>query len=181
MKKVILFLTVLIMGATTIFSQTQLTKEQEQSNAEKFSAKAGTLMQKEYLEIGKIKDAEINVVYYTDLINNAKTNAVRIEYEHVGKYTSDTKTAVLDADEIDGLIKSIKLIQEKIFPITPTKYIEVSFRSRGGFQAGCFWSKEKWSTFLKLEKFDSDSYVWLSKEDFPTLLNLLEQAKTKLQ
>lgn len=181
MKKSILLL-IIFSISTTIFAQTQQQiKEQEQSNAEKFSAKAGTLMQKEYLKIGKIKSAEISVVYYTDLINNAKTNAVKIEYEHVGKYSSDTKTAVLDADEIDGFIKSIKLIQEKIFPTVPTNYIEVSYRSRGGFQAGCFWSKEKWDTFLKLEKFDSDSYVWLNKDDFPALLNLLEQAKTKLQ
>ncbi len=43
-----------------------------------------------------------------------------------------------------------------------------------------YWSKETWSTYLKLEKYDKDSYVFLGKDDFPTLLELLEQAKKKL-
>jgi len=62
----------------------------------------------------------------------------------------------------------------------PCETWQVSFKSRGGFEAGCFWSKASWSTYLKLEKYDKDSYVFLNKEDFPALLALLEQAKAKL-
>lgn len=169
------FLTVglFLFTATTTFAQT---KEQELSNAEKFSAKAGALIQKEFVEIGSV-GAKISVIYFTDLITNTKQSALKFEYESVGKYSSDTKSAVLDADEVDGLIKSIKIIQDKIFPSTATNYTEVSFKSRGGFEAGCFWSKGTWSTYLKLEKYDKDSYVFLGKDDFPTLLGLLEHAK----
>ncbi|MGV3599288.1 MAG: hypothetical protein ACO1PI_15605 [Bacteroidota bacterium] len=178
MKKTLLTI-LFIIGTVSIFAQTQ-TKEQELSNAEKFSAKSGTLIQKEFFSIGKIKDAEIEVVHYVDLVSSQKQSAVKFSYEHIGKYNSDTKTAILDSDEIDGLMKSIKIIQEKIFPTTATNYIEVSFKSRGGFEAGCFWSKNTWSTYLKLEKYDSDSYVFLEKDDFTTLLTLLEKAKAKL-
>lgn len=177
MKKITL-LSGLVLWTALSFAQT---KEQELSNAEKFSAKSGTLMQKEFVSIGEIKSAKVEVIYYTDLISNTKQSAVKFEYESVGKYTSDTKTAVLDADEIDAFIKSIKLIQEKIFPSTPTNYTEVTYKSRGGFEAGCYWSKGSWSTYLKLEKYDKDSYVFLNKDDFPKLLSLLETAKTKLQ
>ncbi len=159
---------------TAILAQT---KEQELSNAEKFSAKAGALIKKEFVEVGSVKDAKILVVYFTDLITNTTQSALKFEYEHVGKYSTSTKAAVLDADEVDGLIKSIKIIQEKIFPSTSTNYTEVSFKSRAGFDAGCYWSKGTWSTYLKLEKYDKDSYVFLGKNDFPALLNLLEQAK----
>ena len=105
---------------------------------------------------------------------------MRFEYESVGKYSTDTKSALLDADEIDGLIKSVKIMQEKIFPSLTSNYTEVSFKSRGGFDAGCYWSKGNWSTYLKLEKYDKDSYVFLDKEDFQILLKLLEQAKARL-
>ncbi len=176
-SKRILITGVFLLSSIGIYSQT---KEQELSNAEKFSAKAGALIQKEFIEVGSIKDAKISIVYYTDLITNTKESALKFEYESIGKYTSSTKAAVLDADEVDGLIKSIKLIQEKIFPSTATNYTEVSFKSRGGFDAGCFWSKNTWSTYLKLEKYDKDSYVFLTKDDFPALLTLLEEAKTKL-
>jgi hypothetical protein len=156
------------------------TKEKELSNAEKFSAKAGALIKKEFIEIGTVKSAKIFVIYYTDLITNTKQTAIKFEYDSVGKYTSDTKIAVLDSDEVDGLIKSIKLIQDNIFNSTAANYTEVTYKSRGGFEAGCFWSKGTWSTYLKLEKYDKDSYVFLVKEDFSTLLLTLEQAKAKL-
>lgn len=175
--KAILATGIFLLTATATFAQT---KEQELSNAEKFSAKAGALIQKEFVEIGSVKGAKIKVIYFTDLITNTKQSALKFEYESVGKYSSDTKAAILDADEVDGLIKSIKIIQDKVFPTTATNYTEVSFKSRGGFDAGCFWSKGTWSTYLKLEKYDKDSYVFLGKDDFPTLLGLLEQAKTKL-
>lgn len=172
-------LTLFIFTLNTSYNYAQ-TKEKELSNAEKFSIKAGALIQKEFVEVGSVKDAKISIIYFTDLITNTKQSALRFEYESVGKYSTDTKSALLDADEIDGLIKSVKIMQEKIFPSLASNYTEVSFKSRGGFDAGCYWSKGNWSTYLKLEKYDKDSYVFLDKEDFQILLKLLEQAKARL-
>lgn len=180
MKKLVII--VLTLATQFAFAQTakNQTKEQDQSNAEKFSSKSGTLIQKEFFEIGTIKKCELKVIHYTDLVDQQHTSSLKFEFEYSSSYTTDTKMAVLDADEIDGLIKSIKLMQEKIFPSTPANYTEVSFKSRGGFESGCYWSKGEWKTYMKLEKFDGNSYVFLSKDDFPSLLTLLEQAKAKL-
>jgi hypothetical protein len=155
-------------------------KEKEESNAEKFSSKSGTLMQRVHENIGTIKRCEIEVVYYTDLISGEKSNALKFEFDYSTSYTTYTKKALLDVDEIDGLIKSIKHIQEKIFSTTPTNYTEVFYRSRSGFAAGCYINKGEWKTFLKLERFDDNSYIWLSKDDFPKLLAIIEIAKTKI-
>lgn len=177
MKKAFL---ILILTTTCGFAQNAQTKEQETSNAEKFSKKVGSLMQRVYFEIGTVKGAKLTVVHYTDLMTQVKQSALRFEYESADKYSTDTKKAVLDADEIDGLIKSINIIMHNVLSVNPTEYTEVDFRTRGGFEAGCFWSKLKWSTYLKLEKYDGKSYVWLEPEDFSVLLKLLEQAKVKL-
>ena len=155
-------------------------KEKEQSNAEIFSAKAGTLMQKEFVEIGTLKKMEVKVLYYTDLISNMKTSALKFEVEVASSYSTDTKAAVLDVDEIDGLMKSIKLMQDKIMVSVPANYTEVYYRGRGGFEGGCFTSKGAWSSYLKLERFDGKSYVWLEAADLTTLYGLLEQAKAKM-
>ena len=155
-------------------------KEKEQSNAEAFSAKAGTLMQKEYIEIGTLKKSKVQVLYYTDLISNIKKSALKFEIDVVTSYATDTKVAILDVDEIDGLMKSIKLMQDKVIPTIPASYTEVYYRSRGGFEGGCFTSKGAWSCYLKLEKFDGKSYVWLESADLSTLYGLLEQAKAKM-
>ncbi len=156
------------------------TKEKELSNAEVFSAKAGILMQKEFVEIGNLKKCKIKVVYFTDLISNTKQSALKFEYDYISSYTTETKAALLDPDEVVGLMKSIKLMQEKVFPTTPANYTEVYYRSRGGFEGGCFTSKGTWSTYLKLEKFDGKSYVFLNIEDLTTLYTYLEQAKSML-
>lgn len=159
------------------------THEKKQSNAEKFSSKSGTLIKKEFITIGEVKECEISVVHFTDLISKSVQSAVRFKYESAGKYSSEIKSAILDADEIDGLIASIKLMQDSIFRSSPVNYTEVNFKSRGGFEAGCFWSKDdnKWSVYLKLEQYDSDSYVWLKQEDFEELMALLREAKGKLK
>lgn len=177
LKKTVLTLALSLITTAMTFGQS---KEQELSNADKFSAKAGTLIQKEFLDVGTVSKAKISVIHYKDLISSETVSAVRFEYEVATSYSTDTKIASLDADEIDGLIKSIKLMQEKVFLSTPTNYTEVTYKSRGGFEAGCYWSKGDWATYLKLEKFDSKSYVFLKKDDFPILLSLLEKAKTML-
>jgi hypothetical protein len=164
----------------TIMAQQTKSKVEESSNAEKFSVREGSLIQKEFIEIGDIKKCDIKVVHYTDLTSGQKTSAVKFQYEYKSSYSTDTKAAFIDVDELEGLIKSIKLIQDKIFPAIPANYTEVSFRSRDGFEAGCYSKKDSWSSYMKLERFDSNSYVFMDKEDLSKLLSLLEQAKAKL-
>ncbi len=179
MRKTTLTLGLIITGFA-ISAQQPKVKEQATCNAEKFSERSGSLIQKEFFEIGEIKKCELKVIHYKDLISIQKTSALKFEYEYKSSYSSDTKTALLDADEIDGLIKSIKIIQESIFPSTPSNYTEVSFRSRSGFEAGCYSKKDSWSAYMKLESFDSNSFVFMDKEDLIKLLIILEQAKAKL-
>jgi predicted hydrolase (HD superfamily) len=117
---------------------------------------------------------------YKDLMTNQKTSAVRFEYEYSGAYnTSDTKLALLDADEVDGLIKSIQILQEKMIASTPVNYTEVEYFSRSGFQAGGFYEQKKkaWSAFVKLEKYDSKSYVFIDNDDLTQLLTLMVLAQ----
>jgi hypothetical protein len=178
MKKILL-LTFLAAISLNSFAQST-TKEKDQSNAEIFSAKSGTLMQKEFLALSNIKNCKIEVLHFTDLITSSKQSGLKFSMDVVSSYSTDTKTAMLDADEIDGLMKSIKLIQEKVLITTPATYTEVNYRSRSGFEAGCFTSKGSWSCYLKLEKYDSKSYVWINTEDLANLYSILEQAKTKM-
>ena len=151
------------------------------SNAEKFSAKAGLLIKKEFIDIGAINKAEIKVVHYTDLISNETISSVRFEMETASSYSSDTKIATLDSDEVKGLINSIKMMQENVFFSTPNNYTEVSYKSRGGFEAGCYWGKDDWKPYLKLEKFDGKSYVFMEQKDFPKLSSLLQEAQNKME
>lgn len=174
-----LYCVILALAIGICSGQSQIEKDQ-QSRADLFSLQSGTLIKKVFIDIGSINKAEIQVVHYTDLISSESISAVKFEYKVTSSYSSDTKSASLDSDEIDELIKSLIIIRDSIFPSSPTTYEEIRYRSRGGFEAGCYWSKSDWSAYLKLEKYDSKSYVFLQKEDFPELLNLLKKAQASL-
>ena len=113
----------------------------------------------------------------TDLISNSKSSGLRFETQ-----SSDTKIAVLDADEVDALIKAIKILTNKVLNSSRTNYTEVNFISRCGFEAGCYFDKDKvsWTAYLKLVKYESNSYVWLDKVDFTLLLSLLTSARAQM-
>lgn len=157
------------------------TGEKGISNAEKFSSKAGTLIAREFIDVGTLKTAKIKVVNYTNLVSGDSVSALRFEYKVSGSYSSDTKIAVLDSDEIDGLISSIKMISEDVLVTSPVNYTEVTYKSRSGFQAGCFGTNGDWSIYLKLEEHDGKSYVFLKKDDILELLVLMEKARSLMK
>jgi len=172
MKKIILISLLLL--STIVFSQ----EKKILSNTEIFSAKCGTLIEKQFIEIGECKSIKINVLKVKDLNDGTTFSAIRLEYESVDRYTKTSKISILDKDEIDGLIKSIKNLNS-VFKTNRDTYTEITFKSRTGFECGAFYTK-KWKTYVKLEKYDSDSMVFLSTDDILNFLSLIEQAKSKM-
>lgn len=151
------------------------------SNAEIFSSKAGTLIEKEFLDIGQInKTTEIKILKITDMISGDSIKSMRITTEIPGSYSTETKIAQLDSDEIDGLIKSILIIKDNVLNTNAENYTEITFKSRSGFEAGCYWSKNEWKTYLQIEKYDRKSMVWFRGDEFEMFFELLNKAKVKM-
>ncbi|MEH6304261.1 hypothetical protein RYH73_01340 [Olivibacter sp. CPCC 100613] len=146
---------------------------------ETFSAETGTLIEKTFINVGKIGSAKVQILVLRDLISGVKTKGLRFE-KPTGKQYGGNAISFIDEDEVDGLMKSIVIIQEKVLPTVPSDYQEVNFNSRSGFAAGCYWSKNKWSSYLKIDKSDADSYIWLGDGELDTFNKLLIDAKAKL-
>jgi len=157
-------------------------QEKHQSNAETFSKRSGTLISTQFVEIGQVKQASISIVLYKDLMSGQEEKAIRFEYEYHDGYSDypDTKVGVLDRDELEGLIKSINIMRNNVFTTSPSHYTEVNFTSRSGFRAGCFSGHDGWSFYIKLSEYDSNSTVWLKKEDTATILDVLTRTKERL-
>lgn len=164
------------------FAFSQAKVEKQTTQAEQFSATAGTLIEKQFVDIGKVKGVSVQVMKIKDLNSGTSKTGLRFEYDYKSSYTSDTKVATLDLDEIDGLIKSMTNLKTTVFSSTRDVYTEVTFRSRTGFEAGAYYDvdKTKWVAYVKLEKFDSNSEVFLNTDDFTSMLSFVEQAKTKM-
>lgn len=151
------------------------------SEADIFSAQAGTLIEKQFAEIGSVRGVQVKVLRLTDIISGKKVSSLRFEYAVKGNYTTDTKIAALDSDEIDGLIKSINTLESKVFTTQRDVYTEVTFQSRSGFQCGAYYEVEKneWKPYLQIEKYGK-STVFITKIDLIQLLGLVEEAKKKM-
>ncbi|NER14542.1 hypothetical protein GWK08_13895 [Leptobacterium flavescens] len=177
MKKLILLCYLLTINI--ILGQNE-SKQNDLSKAELFSSKSGTLIKKVSIDIGKVEGIELKIIQFTDMISGESLSALRFEKRTINKYSSGTKVASLDIDELDGLIKSIIIIRDNVFGSVPKNYTEINFKSRSGFQAGCFFSRNEWGTFLQIKKHDNKSFVLLKRDDFYKLLELLEIAKKQL-
>ncbi|MFB9862174.1 hypothetical protein EFA69_15765 [Rufibacter immobilis] len=179
MKK---FLLIVALGAMSALNGYAQDKTLSQSKADAFSAKAGTLIEKEYINVGKFKTVEVQVMVLKDLTASTKTSAIRFLTTVGTGNNSSIKGGAVDADELDVLIKSLKQIQSSILNSSRTNYTEVSFKSRSGFETGCYYRTDKkaWAAFIKLSKIDPNSMVLMTSDELGQMLTVLEQAKTKL-
>ncbi len=158
----------------------QETKEKESTKVGSFSSKSGTLIERQFLDVGKVKGLEVKVIKLKDLISNASLSALRFEYST--SYSGGTKINQLDGDEVEGLVKSMQKLVNDVFISSVDVYTEITFQSKSGFEAGAYFdtSKKVWKPYLKIEKYDSKSNVFLELEDFSKLLELIKQAQTIL-
>lgn len=149
----------------------------EKSKIETFSLKTGSLFKKEFINIGKAKQVEVSKLILTNISTNSSITGVKLETYVTKTYGGSTKSCFLDADEIEAFLKAAKYLAE-LSPSTSGNYIELQFTSRDGFQAGAYFDKKyNWKYFLKLERYDGDSYVFLERADFQKLHDLLATFK----
>ncbi|MDD4492365.1 MAG: hypothetical protein PHV09_07565 [Bacteroidales bacterium] len=180
MKKILLI--TMLLFAIQFMAQAQ-EKEKVLSQADQFSSMSGTLIQKEFIEIGKIRALDVKVLKIKDLNSGTKMSALRFEYTSPGAYSSNTHLATLDTDEIEGLIKTITNIQTNVINTTSPNYTEYIYRSKTGLEFGAFCSKSEsnWVPFIKLDKYSNNSLYPLKIEDITKLLELIKKAQEVLK
>lgn len=179
MKKInLLLVTVMLYSFTSAQTKPAQTNE-EKSKLETITLKTGALLKKEFIEAGTAGRVTVSILKITDFSTNTTTSGIKLEATVVKSYGADTKSCFLDADEIDGLIKSGNHLLTNLTELGDN-YTEYIFKSRDGFQAGAFQSKKEWKYFIQLDKYDRDSNVYMSKEDFKKLIDLITEAKGKL-
>ncbi|NML23381.1 hypothetical protein HHL16_21050 [Pseudoflavitalea sp. G-6-1-2] len=175
MKKTLLITAVLMFSIITLNAQ-QSPKEKEsteKSKLEAFSLKTGSLIKKEFKTLGTVKKVEIKTLILTDVLSDSKISGIKLETSVYKSYGSTTKSCFLDSDEIEAFLKSANYLMSSIG--SPGElYSEFQFTSRDGFQAGCYKEKDIWKYFIKLEKYDGDSYVFLDKDDFQKLIDTIQ-------
>jgi hypothetical protein len=150
------------------------------SKIELFSMKTGNLIKKEFTKLNSTRKVVLEILKISDVMNNTTIDGIKFNTTIITKNNStETKSNYLDADEVDAFVKSAKFLLNSL-NAPGDNYTEYQFVSRGGLMAGVYSSKSGWNYYLKLNQDDSDSFAFVSKEDFQEITHTVEQAKNKL-
>jgi hypothetical protein len=182
MKKIIFLL--LICFQLTAIAQTEPEVQLLKSKIESLLLENGTLLEATTEEIGTLSySIAMKVVRLKNLNTGAKISGLVFE--------SNSISGIIDADEMDLLIKSLNTMKEAANSTRPLQ-TEIRYRSRTGFEISAVYdferkeaysntktSERKWMYSLRSAARDSRGSS-LRPSDFMALCGFVEAARSKM-
>lgn len=182
MKKILLILLGLVLSFSCYAQDTD--DDKSKSVALEFLSNSGSLMRKEFIELGKIKGVKCQVLIITNVVTNKKVGCLRLEtqYYSSASRSSDSYIGTLDYDEIDACIKSVKYIRDELLSTTPANYTEVEYKTNDNLKIGAFFSedKSKWSAYVQTKGHTTRSLEFFNPENLTPFIEMFEKAKTTI-
>jgi len=177
MKKLLILLFLLPMLA---YSQEK--EPESKSKTIEFTNKEGAFYQKEFEDIGKIEGVSFKNIYITDLIENRVISALRLENSYyIGSGSSVDYIGTLDADELEGCIKTLDYLKENILATSPSLYTEIEYKSRDGVLIGAYTSKGLWTLYIQTKSYTQKSLTRIKISEIDKLINNFVLAKSKFK
>lgn len=152
--------------------------EPTQPEIEKFSSQFGSLLQREFYDIGAVRDVKVKLLYIQNLQTKKTSLGLRVDREINGGRTA---ISYLDLDELDALIKAVRQIKQIMAEQKPTVYTEISYTSISRFEIGCFYGDQRWHPYLHVSLIDRNDYLWMKESDVAEFLTVLETAKSRVK
>lgn len=164
--------------------------QKEESDIEGFSRTTSTIIEKEFTPIAKIKAGKglskrilkLELLKVTDLLKSKSEFAISFSFFEPGTYTyGDEKYGYVDQSDISAFVNFLDLLLNDFTKKTYTNYKEYSFQTNGGFKAGAFCSENTWRYFVKLEKYDSKSQIFMTQIQFDALYRKAKEANESIK
>lgn len=115
---------------------------------EKFTSADGAIYITKFYEVtpplAKFGKLEAEVLHSTNVSTDSSMTALRFRFKGTDRYAVE-RTSILDVDEVESLAKAVEYIQknEKRLIKEAKSYTEITYKSRGGFEAGFYVSPKK--------------------------------------
>jgi len=140
--------------------------EKSESKFERVLLKKGSLISKEFTDYGTIETSwqpiSLQTAKLVDIATGDEYYALRMEHDYYkSEYDNGTSTGVLDSDEIDGVISTLKYIKEHENEFK--NYTEVNYTSSSDMIFGAYKSDDS-SIFIKFDYKDT-AYIEMSNID----------------
>jgi len=174
--KAILFCAVLLLAATAMRSQVIPTPLVDETNLEQFTSRTGTVIQRELTRLGDVAGLRVDLVRASDLLEKSSMTGVRLS-RFIPTGSREENTVFIDADEVGPLMRAIDVMKGTAFASSPDNFTDLVYRTRGGFTLGALYANRRWTGFIRLDRFDPRTALYLEESDFETLKTLLAKAR----
>ena len=189
MKKILLFIIIPIISL--LHAQSDKVQVGEQSDMSKMLKSSGSLLLKESYSLPNIKttygnDIEASIYIIDNMLSDESNPQLGLRLSLKGEYS--TKRALIDFDELEGLLSSINIIQEKRMSLCTNPSIEIpedsdnsteiDYISKDGFKFGAYVGKKnKLKYAVQVSRtadwaFLKDAGVETLKENINTVMNI---------
>ena len=192
MKKALAFIFALVLTMTiiSVVAEEPVEKEPTGSQFEQISLKKGTLLSTQYSSVnyifGKSYDGykyedDHNKIYVQtavvkDIESGYKYYALRFIHDYYRGGSSQTGISVLDSDEIDGVLTTIKYVKEHYKEFVP--YTDVAYTANSGVKVGAFVGATNSYYYIELNSYDT---VYFEMNDAYSLFQFFTTAQTALK
>ena len=186
MKFILVSLTLLIMAAAgqaqQRAAQAQQKSEEAQTKIEVFQAKTGTVLLKNYSEIGSISGlgGTLNVTSFefVDAQTGRKEYGIGIEAKESGRLARESRSYV-DYDEISSLVAGIDYISRVDGTQSKMKNFEAHYKTKGELDVTVFSGSGRIEAAVSVGRFSTVS-VFLPLETLLKFRQLITDAKAEL-
>lgn len=189
MKKLLaVILSVMLVCSVLSFSVAE-EEETAGTHFEQVLLKKGSLIKKEFIDIATIDDDSGLASYgygnmtsqaaiLTDMTNGAKVYALRLTITYfASQYDSGEKVGVLDLEEIDSVISTLKSLKNE-FAGNLVDYTEFLYTSNSGMKVGGYHTA---SSDKLLVQFTSSISAVFNISRVDELIKFFEDAKTDIE
>ena len=146
-----------------------------------FNNKKETLLEKQIVNIGKIRDLNFQKITLKDNKDNSSASVLGIMTFFENFDSISKRTITLDKEEVKLLISNLQTLEQKTTakPNLETKY---KYTTKNNIEIGSTFetSSNSWVYFLRLPNYNLQNAVSLTKDEFKELQNILKKIEKDL-
>lgn len=177
-RKILFISTLTSMSIATYGQDIKKEAEQIKTKMDVFASKTGTITKFVDTKLPNLKATYGSAETRIRKVSNATTSAYFYQIEKAGKYSNST--ASIEYNDLVEVLKALKVLKTEVnndISANPD-YMENKFVTVDGFQVGYFVSGGKASRYIKLEKYGSESTLFIDNGE--TIDTAFTEAKSKL-
>lgn len=178
-KKIMIIAALLLITVNFYAQEAKKDTKTVETKMEAFASKTGTITKFTDVKLANIKTAYEVTEARVRKVNSGLITSFFFQIEKTGKYSNPT--ASIEYSDLIEVIKALKTLMLEVDKDVLNKpdYLENKFVTVDGFQIGYYVSKEKATWYMKLEKYGSESTVFIN--DVSTIESAFNDAKTKIE